>query len=228
MAEKKATRTRNFATVIYIESAPENWKDILQDLRVQAFISPYHDKDINPTGELKKPHYHIMMMYDSVKTVEQAAENFIKFGGVGCEVINSTRGYARYLCHLDNPEKTQYSVDDVQSICGADYLEIISLVTDKFKIIGEMQDFCDKYNVTSFYLLAKYARQNESNWYRSLCENSTFYIKEYLKSKEWSASNGREIIVDENGIDLISGTKIVTDMENKTIDTETGEIKEKE
>ena len=204
MSSKKATtRTRNFATVIYLDSAPGNWQDILTDMKVPIFVSPFHNKDVNPGGELKKAHYHVMFMYDSVKTVAQAEENIKLINGVGCEIINSTRGYGRYLCHLDNPEKFQYPIEDVKSLCGADYQAIIQLVSDKYQIIGEMQDFCDKYNVTSFYLLAKYARKNNSNWYRSLCDNSTFYMKEYLKSKSWSDSNGMNEIIDSETGDII-------------------------
>jgi len=199
---KRAQRFMNFATVVYLDSAPPNWQDILSDMHIQIFISPFHNKDINPGGELKKSHYHVMFMYDSVKSLAQAEENIKKINGVGCEIINSTRGYARYLCHLDNPEKYQYPIDEVKSLGGADYQVIIQLASDKYKIIGEMQDFCDKYNVTSFYLLAKYARRNNSNWYRSLCDNSAFYMKEYLKSKKWSNDN----------------------LENQIIDIETGEI----
>ena len=51
-----------------------------------------------------------MIMYDGKKSIEQAKENFDKIGGVGCEIVNSTRGYARYLCHLDNPDKEQLSL----------------------------------------------------------------------------------------------------------------------
>lgn len=47
-------------------------------------------------------------MFDGVKTIEQAKDLFEQIGGVGCEKVNSIRGYARYLCHLDNPEKAQY------------------------------------------------------------------------------------------------------------------------
>ena len=91
-------RTRNYATVVYPESAPENWKEILTDFFIPAFISPLHDKDINPGGEPKKPHYHVIIMFDSVKTTEQAKAVFEQIGGVGCEVIGSIRGYTRYLC----------------------------------------------------------------------------------------------------------------------------------
>ena len=204
MGEKKSTlRTLNYATVVYLDSAPPDWQDKLESLMVRTFISPYHDRDKNPNGEYKKPHYHVLMMYDSVKTIKQAEENIKKFGGVGCEVVNSTRGYARYLCHLDNPEKAQYSIDDVKSLCGADYIGTINLVTDKYKIIGEMQDFCEKYDVTSFYLLCNYARKNRSDWYRALCDNSAFYMKEYLKSKKWSKDNDLYHIIDKETGEVI-------------------------
>lgn len=205
MSEKKSrdTRTRNYATVVYLDSAPFNWLDILSDLHVQAFVSPYHDKDKNPDGEDKKPHYHVMIMFDGKKSIEQAKENFEKIGGVGCEVINSTRGYARYLCHLDNPDKFQYSIDEVKSFGGADYISTINLVTDKYQIIGEMIEFCERYNVESFYLLCKYAMKNRSDWHRVLCDNAAFYMKEYLKSKKWSNDNELCQIIDKETGDVI-------------------------
>lgn len=47
-------RTRNFATVVYLESAPENWERILEEHCVPAFISPLHDKDIDAEGKIIK------------------------------------------------------------------------------------------------------------------------------------------------------------------------------
>jgi hypothetical protein len=205
MSEKKSrdTRTRNYATVVYMDSAPSNWLDILSDLHVPAFVSPFHNKDKNPDGEYKKPHYHVMFMYDNKKSIEQAKENFEKIGGVGCQIVNSPRGYARYLCHLDNPEKHQYSTEEVKSFGGADYMDTISLITDKYKIIGDMQDFCDRYDVTSFYLLCNYARKNRSDWYRVLCDSSALFMKEYLRSKKWSNNNGLYQIIDKVTGDVI-------------------------
>ena len=44
---EKVIRTRNFATVVYPESAPENWIDLLKRQCVPAFISPLHNEDRN-------------------------------------------------------------------------------------------------------------------------------------------------------------------------------------
>lgn len=179
-------RTRNFATVVYPESAPDNWQEILSEQFVPAFISPLHNKDINPTGETKKPHFHVLIMFDSVKTKDQAIEIFNKIQGVGCEVVQSLRGYSRYLCHLDNPEKAQYSPEDVRSLCGADYTGSIGLVTDKYKAIGEMIDFCEENGIISYSELLKYCRMERFDWFRVLCDNGTVVMKEFLKSKAWT------------------------------------------
>lgn len=198
MTEKKSSskgRTRNFATIIYPDSSPDNWQELLSDMFIPAFISPLHDRDINPTGEPKKPHYHVIIMFDSVKTIEQAREVFELIGGVGCEKVNSIRGYSRYLCHLDNPDKVQYNQSDVRSLCGADYSATIGLVTDKYKAIGEMIDYCSENNVTSYSRLLEYSRVERFDWFRILCDSGTLVMREYLKSREWTIRS--EVYDDE-------------------------------
>ena len=189
-------RTRSFATVVYPESAPENWQSVLEEQFVPAFISPLHDQDLNPGGEKKKAHYHVIIMFDGVKTDAQAKELFDKIGGVGCEKIQSIRGYARYLCHLDNPEKVQYDQAKVRSLCGADYIGTIGLAYDKYKALSEMEEFCERYDVNSYYVLARYASVNRSDWSRILKDCGTVYMREYLQSRKWSRDNGLNCIAD--------------------------------
>lgn len=182
-------RTRNFATIVYPESAPGNWLQILRDSCLNVFVSPLHDKDVNPDGEIKKPHYHVLVIYDSVKTQAQFLDFASTFGGVGQEKVNSIRGYARYLCHLDNPEKYQYNVDDVISIGCEDYLNLISLPSDKYSAIREMIDFINTEHITLFSDLLLYCSNNNESWFRCLCDNGTYVIKEYLKSVTYSQKN---------------------------------------
>ena len=191
MAEKKQERkpddrVRNFATVVYPESAPEDWMETLAGEFVPAFVSPLHDKDINPGGEPKKPHYHVVLMFEGKKSMEQVRDITAKIGGVGLEKVNSIRGYARYLCHLDNPEKAQYLPEDVRCLCGADYNYTIGLVIDKYKAVREMIAFCKEQGIESFSELLEYSSEERFDWFRVLCDNGTVVMKEYLKSKSWS------------------------------------------
>lgn len=182
-------RTRNFATVVYPESAPENWLELLGEQCVPCFVSPLHDKDTNPTGEPKKAHHHVLIMFDSVKTAEQAQEVFSVIGGVGCEIVKSMRAYARYLCHLDNPEKVQYSPEDVKQMGGADYHDVIGMAVDKYVAISEIMDYCDSNQIYSFRQLLTYCRQNKFEWFRQLCDGGVYIVKEYLKSAQWEDSD---------------------------------------
>ena len=63
--KKKISKKRNWACVVYPESLPADWLDILQKTGLQIVISPLHNKDKNPDGTVKKPHYHIILIYRS-------------------------------------------------------------------------------------------------------------------------------------------------------------------
>lgn len=207
-------RTRNFATIVYEESAPENWRSILEDSHVPAFISPYHDRDVLPTGESKKPHWHVMIMYDNVKTVEQASELFKSFGGVGCEMLNTVRGYARYLCHLDSPDKVKYSIDDIICLSGSDYFSVINLPSDKNRVLREMRSFCVANNVVTFATLYDYACDYRPEWFTALNENCAYVMDRYLKSLHFrNTTRPKENLV----VDLQTGELI-------NVDRDTGEV----
>lgn len=191
MADKKSSpkRYRNFGTIVYPESAPADWQNVLSNFHIPAFVSPLHDKDTTDTGALKKAHYHVMIMYDNVKTLEQANELIKAIGGVGCEVIGAISGYARYLCHLDELDKVKYSVDDVRSFSGADYYYITTLPRDRYKSLNDMFEYLEKNPFDSFSSFVTYCRINNFEWFRLLCDNSTYIVDKFIKSATWDASN---------------------------------------
>lgn len=198
-----AGRTRNFAFIVYPDSAPADWIEILKGCLIQMFISPLHSPVINDNDEHeRKAHYHVLIMFDNVKTLAQAEEISHLVNGTNPIMVNSLRSYARYLCHLDNPDKEQFGSDAcmrVISTCGADYYEVISLNTDRLQVIHEMIVFVENYDIVSFYILAKYAAEHNDSWHRALTTNCTVYMKHYLQSRLWSKERGLMNLVDENG-----------------------------
>ena len=183
---KENARTRNWATIVYQESAPSDWISKLEDTHIPAFISPLHNNDLDKDGKIKnKAHYHILLMFDGVKTREQVIGIVEQFGGVGTEYVNSVHSMARYLCHLDNKDKAKYSIEDVISLSGADYKSMISFASDKYTAISEMIDYCMDNAITSYAALLIYAKEHRSDWFRVLCDNGTVTIVQFLKSKTW-------------------------------------------
>ena len=67
-------KERHWTFVLYPESAPENWIDFLQQLGLPCAFSPLHDKDINPTGEEKKAHYHVLICFPGPTTYNKVLD----------------------------------------------------------------------------------------------------------------------------------------------------------
>ena len=106
---EKIVKGRDWAFIVYPESAPKNWREILDETHMRWVESPLHDKDFNPDGTFKKPHWHVMLSADGPITLK-AVEKIIEPLNVPApQKVGSGRGMIRYFIHLDNPEKYQYS-----------------------------------------------------------------------------------------------------------------------
>ena len=193
--KRAGKRTRNWAFLLYPESCDTAWRDIISQMCVPAFVSPLHDKDVwtaydeqeneaHVQGEPKKPHYHVMFMFSSVKTYEQVMEMVGLLKGTSCVQVEDARAYARYLCHTGQKDKAQYSPDDVLQFGGADYAEVTEGTSDKVKAIAEMESWCEDQGVVSYNTLSRYCRLERPDWYRVLVYNGR-HIKDVLKSRQW-------------------------------------------
>ena len=77
MAKEK--RSNKWAFLLYQESAPEHYLDVLENMHIPFVLSPWHDKDINKeTGEFKKTHKHGALYFDSLKSYSQVSELLTK------------------------------------------------------------------------------------------------------------------------------------------------------
>lgn len=179
----KARRSNYWASIVYPESAPSDWFEKLSSFKIRAFVSPLHDLDKTADGDLKKPHFHVLLLYDSLKSQSQVDEVFKLIGGVGSERVSSLRGYARYLCHLDDPDKSQYDISCVQAIGDMDYNFIINSIVDKYATAKEMIEFCQSSSIFHFCDLVDYAVMNRPDWFMALHDSSTYLIKEYIKTR---------------------------------------------
>ena len=91
-------KSRYWAFIVYPESVLENWRDELEEQGLVFAVSPLHDKDINPTGEKKKEHYHVLIEFTGPKTYKSVKE------GICDKIRAETLGAAGFLnkpCKVD-------------------------------------------------------------------------------------------------------------------------------
>lgn len=180
-AKRKGERTRNWMFIMYPDSAPENWRDILNDQHVQIAVSPLHDRDVNATGEPKKPHWHVVLAYESVKTKEQVQEVADALNATEVKKVQSLSGMLRYLTHMDNPEKAQYDKDDIISFGGMDVQNIILTSSDKVLMLEQIMNWIDENHCTKFTMLMRYCRTCKREWFEMLATGYTLVITAYIK-----------------------------------------------
>ena len=213
-SNKKAT-SRTWATIVYQESAKENWQTELENLKIPCYISPLHDKDVEEEGEesvkseeyendkeqneeyeneknFKKPHWHILLIFSGQKSRNIVKKITEQVGGVGTELVQDRLAYIKYLCHLNNPDKYQYNVEDVISLNVTNsYKDVVEKAdSDRiYKIINEMIEWNKLHDNIYFCDLVEYARKERPEWFRILVDRNNSLIMEYLRSKGFKKRN---------------------------------------
>lgn len=176
---------RNWAFVVYPESLPKNWEEIITETGLPMCFSPLHDMDLNPTGDPKKPHFHVICYYENPTTSKSVKENVTdKLNGTIPIKLESMTGMYRYHLHLDNPEKYQYSDNDRKFFNGFDVNKVDSLTyTEIEKLLRELQYFIKKNSIYEYSDLLDILLDNELFQMWDVARNHTILINTYLTSR---------------------------------------------
>lgn len=195
--KEKNSRTRNWVFILYPESMPEDYLDILNEEHTTVIISPLHDKDIDPTGEPKKPHYHILICYDTVKSYSQLCELTDKLNASFPKVCKNTKGMVRYFLHLDNPEKAPYKKEYIRTLGYTDLDSYFELsFTDKHLLMTECFAIIRENNFREFADFIDYISIKRPNDIFPLITvgGCSYIIKEYINSMRYKEKHNSTII----------------------------------
>lgn len=183
---EKKNKERYWTFIMYEDSRPENWEELLEEEMIQIAISPRHDLDLkdDKSGEVKKPHYHVLLTFNGPTTYNRALEIAEKVGAKVVKRVLSVKGMYDYFTHKWNPEKAQYNEEDIICINGfniEDYgmtnKEIENLKREVIKIIRnrDIKEYAELYD-----LVDKEERID-------LCEivsKNVLFFNSYIKSKK--------------------------------------------
>ena len=192
MAEKNVKK-RNWAFTAWPDSLPQDWKEQLQKSGLPCAISPLHDRDVNATGEPKKAHYHVILVYGSPTTFKNVEGLTKRLNQPIPQPLEQVRGYYRYLTHMDNPEKAQYDEKDIIKLNGFDIQDYVELTKSEVtKAMKEVQGFVMDNNILEYADLMEilyHGGEDMASWY-DVVANHTLFFTAYLKSRRFRVTGG--------------------------------------
>lgn len=203
MGKNKNTKKRNWAFVLYPESAPEDWQERLQATGLQCAISPLHDKDVNPDGEPKKAHYHVILSYSGPTSYNVVKAITDELGQPIPQALEQVRGYYRYLTHRDNPEKYQYDEREIKTINGfniADFIELTRAEVAQHK--KAIQHLIRERGIYEYAELMDVLLDEELDTEYDVASSNTLFFDRYVSSRRHAP---REVAEAEPVIDRETG-----------------------
>lgn len=187
MAEN--VKKRNWTFVLYPESAPEDWQEKLKLSGLLAAVSPLHCKDLNPTGEPKKPHYHVLLVYSGPTTYSAVAKFTASLNATIPQPLESCKGMYRYFTHKDNPEKAQYDEADILHVNGFNIADLCELTKSevneiKLRVLRYIRDV----DIVEYADLIDFLADNDMTVEYDVAVNNTFFFNSYVASRRNSRS----------------------------------------
>ena len=180
----KNIKKRNWVMVLYPESAPNDWREILTQTGLQCAISPLHDKDLNPTGELKKAHYHIIMCFNGPTSFNVVKALCDELSQPIPQALEQIRGYYRYFTHKDNPEKYQYSEEEITTVNGFNISDYVDLTKSEVtEIKKRLQMLIRNMNFMEYSDFMDYLQDNELSFEYDVASNNTYFFEKYISSR---------------------------------------------
>lgn len=182
MAE--TVKKRNWTFVLYPESAPEDWREKIKISGLMSAISPLHDKDINPTGEAKKAHYHVLLVYSGPTTYNAVAKFTASLNATIPQALESVRGMYRYFSHKDNPEKYQYDEKEITTLNGFNIADLVELTKSEVnELKAKILKLIREVGIVEYASLIDFLVDNGMTAEYDVAINNTFFFNTYICSK---------------------------------------------
>ncbi len=117
-------KSRVFCAILYDEDETHrNAINLIKEKYNYALI--LHDKDEDENGNLKKPHYHVILKFENGRWSSALAES-LKIGENYLEPCKKIKSALLYLIHFNDYDKYLYSVDDVKGPLKKELVKILS------------------------------------------------------------------------------------------------------
>lgn len=198
----KVLKHKYWRFIVYPESVIPDWREEIKLRGLQFAVSPLHEYDLDlhtETGELKKPHYHVILAYPASTTYQNVKSLTVDTLHATIPLVcdNPKFAYA-YFTHKYDPDKFQYNPDYIEHYNGFDISEI-SVLSEKDKSAIDMQvlDIIDENNFVEYWQLLKYLRKIENYEFYNYARTHTIHLNTYITSRRHSGINSDDDLINQ-------------------------------
>lgn len=182
--QKSNVKKRNWAFVVYPESAPPDWKEIIEKTGLPAAISPLHNKDTNPDGTVKKPHWHVIVVFSGPTSFNVVKNLTESLNAPIPQPLESVKGYYRYFSHKDNPEKAQYDEREIRTINGFNVLDFTELTrAETLTVKMAIREIIKAEGFTEYAEIIDFLADSEMLTELEVASSNTLFFAQYLASR---------------------------------------------
>lgn len=197
-------KARSYAFIVYDEVQFFYARRELLERRIPFYVSPLHIPANNKwhEDEESKPHWHFMILMPvgeqiTFKTVDTISHDI---SGASHPVqVSSISRYARYLTHLDDPDKQQFT-ETVQEFCGVDsYADVISRGQgDEFDCV-EIIDVIETYDCRTLPDLIVACRTFNPDFVKHVIKH-TYFFNTYMRDRKYAMCKSEKEWIPEQPI----------------------------
>lgn len=177
--------------IAYPESVIKDWREEIKLRGLQFAVSPLHEFDLDlhtETGELKKPHYHVLLAYPSSTTFNNVKSLTVDTLHATIPLVcDNPKGAYDYFTHKHDPDKFQYNPDYIEHYNGFDITEISELSEkDKADLkISVIQDVINN-DIKEYSQLIDYYISIQDYERFNLVSNNTIFFNRYVSSRRYA------------------------------------------
>lgn len=185
-------RSNLWTFIIYPESMPNNYLNIINNWHIPCLISPLHNKDIEGSEEEIKAHYHVMLYFGigANKSINQVKEFSSQLNGTLPFIVNSSIAMIRYFVHKDNPEKQQFDIHDLIALGGFDYLDAFKDNYTDDLMYDRIEDIINDHILFNVKQLQQHLKNNNMTDELRFFRRHTLYFKYLMDGVYQNIKNG--------------------------------------
>ena len=186
-------RSNLWSFVVYPnDSLPKDYLSIIHSWHIPTLLSPIHDKDLNADYTEKKKHIHILLYFGNGqnKSFFQILNYSKQLNGTYPIIVNNANAMIRYFIHKDNPEKNQYSINNLISLHGFEYLKAFDNYTNDELLYDKIESIIEENLFINCAILRKYLKEHNFTEELSFFRRHTIYFKSLMDGNYQNLKNG--------------------------------------